>query len=119
MTQEYEFFKDFAGVTKADLEMFKCGGKKMKVKKGEAGVKTEKKRVQSKSTSKVVKQIDDDQEKQYVIDRGKGFVPDTTKVTNNPAIGKNSYEIKTNGRWSPIDKSRITKGRQNPRPKRK
>jgi hypothetical protein len=30
MTQEYEFFKDFAGVTKADLEMFKCGGKPKK-----------------------------------------------------------------------------------------
>ena len=36
MTQEYEFFKDFAGVTKADLEMFKCGGKP-KVKKGQDG----------------------------------------------------------------------------------
>lgn len=36
MTQEYEFFKDFAGVTKADLEMFKCGGKS-KVKKGQDG----------------------------------------------------------------------------------
>ena len=35
MTQEYEFFKDFAGVTKADLEMFKCGGKsKKKMQKG-------------------------------------------------------------------------------------
>lgn len=38
MTQEYEFFKDFAGVTKADLEMFKCGGKSSKkVKKMEEG----------------------------------------------------------------------------------
>lgn len=36
MTQEYEFFKDFAGVTKADLEMFKCGGKK-KVAKDQNG----------------------------------------------------------------------------------
>ena len=34
MTQEYEFFKDFAGVTKADLEMFKCGGKKRKMEAG-------------------------------------------------------------------------------------
>ena len=34
MTQEYEFFKDFAGVTKADLEMFKCGGKKKKMQNG-------------------------------------------------------------------------------------
>lgn len=38
MTQEYEFFKDFAGVTKADLEMFKCGGgMKKKVKKENGG----------------------------------------------------------------------------------
>jgi hypothetical protein len=35
MTQEYEFFKDFAGVTKSDLEMFRCGGKsKKKMQKG-------------------------------------------------------------------------------------
>ena len=36
MTQEYEFFKDFAGVTKADLEMFKCGGKPKKNQGGGA-----------------------------------------------------------------------------------
>lgn len=41
MTQEYEFFKDFAGVTKADLEMFKCGGKSKK--KMQKGGKTEEK----------------------------------------------------------------------------
>lgn len=41
MTQEYEFFKDFAGVTKADLEMFKCGGKSKK--KMENGGKTKQK----------------------------------------------------------------------------
>lgn len=40
MTQEYEFFKDFAGVTKADLEMFKCGGKKKKITKAQNGNKT-------------------------------------------------------------------------------
>ena len=49
MTQEYEFFKDFAGVTKADLEMFKCGGKS-KVKKGQGGVKTEAKRSKPQTT---------------------------------------------------------------------
>ena len=43
MTQEYEFFKDFAGVTKADLEMFKCGGGMKKVKKAATGTKTNKK----------------------------------------------------------------------------
>lgn len=43
MTQEYEFFKDFAGVTKADLEMFKCGGKSKMKKKAEGGTKLQKK----------------------------------------------------------------------------
>lgn len=37
MTQEYEFFKDFAGVTKEDLEYLKCGGHMKKVKKGQDG----------------------------------------------------------------------------------
>ena len=41
MTQEYEFYKDFAGVTKEDLEMFKCGGKSKK-KKMENGGKNQK-----------------------------------------------------------------------------
>lgn len=48
MTQEYEFFKDFAGVTKADLEMFKCGGKKKKMENG-GTTSTPKKKVQAKS----------------------------------------------------------------------
>lgn len=37
MTQEYEFFKDFAGVTESDLEMFKCGGGMKKSKKENGG----------------------------------------------------------------------------------
>ena len=51
MTQEYEFFKDFAGVTKADLEMFKCGGTAKKKKKMEEGGKTKKKYI-TQETSK-------------------------------------------------------------------
>ena len=43
MTQEYEFFKDFAGVTKEDLEMFKCGGKSKMKKKAQGGTKLQKK----------------------------------------------------------------------------
>lgn len=50
MTQEYEFFKDFAGVTKADLEMFKCGGKKKMANGGTTS--TPKKKVQTKSPQK-------------------------------------------------------------------
>ena len=50
MTQEYEFFKDFAGVTKADLEMFKCGGG-MKKKKMEAGGTTEMKNKKKNTTN--------------------------------------------------------------------
>ena len=33
MNNEYEFFKQFAGVTESDLQMYKCGGKSKKVKK--------------------------------------------------------------------------------------
>ena len=36
MTEEYNFFKDFAGVTESDLEALKCGGK-MKAKKDQGG----------------------------------------------------------------------------------
>ena len=43
MTQEYEFFKNFAGVTEADLEMFKCGGKSKMKKKAQKGIKLQKK----------------------------------------------------------------------------
>lgn len=33
MNNEYEFFKQFAGVTEEDLQVYKCGGKTKKVKK--------------------------------------------------------------------------------------
>lgn len=33
MNSEYEFFKQFAGVTEEDLRAYKCGGKTKKVKK--------------------------------------------------------------------------------------
>lgn len=33
MNNEYEFFKQFAGVTEEDLHAYKCGGKTKKVKK--------------------------------------------------------------------------------------
>jgi hypothetical protein len=33
MNNEYEFFKQFAGVTESDLQMYKCGGKSKKVQK--------------------------------------------------------------------------------------
>ena len=33
MNNEYEFFKQFAGVTEEDLRAYKCGGKTKKVKK--------------------------------------------------------------------------------------
>ena len=37
MNNEYEFFKQFAGVTESDLQVYKCGGKSKKVKKGCGG----------------------------------------------------------------------------------
>ena len=42
MTQEYEFFKDFAGVTKEDLEQLKCGGRMKKKQSGGELVKKRK-----------------------------------------------------------------------------
>lgn len=53
MNNEYEFFKQFAGVTEEDLQAYKCGGKTKKVqkdcgggcafkKKGEQGTKLKK-----------------------------------------------------------------------------
>ena len=53
MNNEYEFFKQFAGVTEEDLQAYKCGGKTKKVKKdcgggcafkkkGEQGIKLKK-----------------------------------------------------------------------------
>ena len=81
MTQEYEFFKDFAGVTKEDLEMFKCGGKSSKkVKKMEPGGNVNKKKVQTKSpqrqTNTYVPSKDEGQADSLYLrqDRGKNYM---------------------------------------------
>ena len=84
MTQEYEFFKDFAGVTEADLEMFKCGGKK---KKMEIGGKT-KKYIEQKVSKEPLRE---DTTYRRVEKNGQ-YIKETEKASHSKGVGR---DIKT------------------------
>lgn len=121
MTQEYEFFKDFAGVTKADLEMFKCGGGMKKVKKAEDGIKAKSKKqtsVNQPPKRKVVGNYNIDQGTERIINHGRGYMNDTTRVYTNPVTGKSYPVMVTNGKEEPTTMKQAKEGRTNPRRKK-
>ena len=83
MTQEYEFFKDFAGVTKEDLEQLKCGGR-MK-KKAEEGTKLQKNKPKKDNTK---------QSSTYVPSRGEGE-PDSLYIGKDKGKNFMTRELNT------------------------
>lgn len=108
MTQEYEFFKDFAGVTKADLEMFKCGGKKKKMAEGakvdtkkanQPGVKTKKDKIWDENEEANIHSYPNSRPKQD---------PDT--IVHNTVT--NEYYRYANGKTKPATKTDFEKGRK-------
>lgn len=106
MTQEYEFFKDFAGVTKADLEIFKCGGKKKKMAEG---AKVDKKKQTTGVVTKTERSWDEGQTAN--IHKYPGTKQPADTVVRND--GKNStYYRYANGKTKPATQADFEKGRK-------
>lgn len=111
MTQEYEFFKDFAGVTDADLEMFKCGGKSSKkVKKMEPGGNVNKKKQAAPNVVTKTEHNWDEGQTANIHKYPGTKQPADTIVRND---GKNpSYYRYANGKTKPASKVDFEKGRK-------
>ena len=104
MTQEFEFFKDFAGVTKADLEMFKCGGKKKMAEGGTAS--NPKKKLQNKApqrqTNTYVPSTDEGQADSLYIgkDRGRNHMTRQLNTGNMKMMYTKNGKPSTAAEWN-------------------